>query len=79
MHLRNALQAVVAGLVAVEIVVELEEVDIDENDRDAGALAPRLAPQPLHVVVEDAAVVQARHAVALRELVQQTRLEEIGA
>src|SRR5262245_24127649 len=51
--LRDALQAIVAGLVAVEVVVDLEEVDIDENDRDARVLAPRLAPEPLDVVVED--------------------------
>src|SRR5688572_22822233 len=76
---RDALQAIVACLVAVEVVVDLEEVDVDENDRNAVALAARLPPEPLDVVVEDAAVVEARHSVALGELVQHSRLEEIRA
>src|SRR5688572_25130436 len=61
--LRDALERVVAGLMAVKVVVDLEEIDVDENDRDTGALAPRLPPEALDVIVEDAAVIEPCHAV----------------
>src|SRR5688500_16625847 len=77
--LRDPLQTIVAGLVAVEVVVDLEEVYVDENECDAVVLAARLPPETLDVVVEDATVVEARHPVALGELVQHARLEKVRA
>ena len=39
--LRHALQAIVAGLMAVEVVVELEAVDVDEDDARPPVLSRR--------------------------------------
>ena len=64
---------------AVEVVVDFEVVDVDENNLERDVLTPRLPPDAPDVFVEDTAVVKPREAVALRELVQEPRLEEVGA
>jgi hypothetical protein len=74
--LRDPAQAIVARLMAVQVVVDLEVIDIDENDLDRDLFAARLPPDPLDVIVEDPAVLKSRQAIALCELVQHALLDE---
>ena len=66
----HLLDAIVAGLMAVEVVEALEVIDVDENDLDRLRVALRLLPEPPRQRVEHAPVVEAAQAVAFRDVVQ---------
>ena len=67
---RDAPQAIVAGLMTMQIVVDLEVIDIDQNDLDRYLFPSRLTPDALDVVVEYPPVIEPGQTVALRQLVE---------
>ena len=75
----HALQGLVAGLVAIAVVVALEVIDIAQQHRHRLALALALPPQGVQMAVEAAPIVQAGQAVAVGQLAQQATNEELFA
>jgi hypothetical protein len=61
--LGSAAQAVIARLVPVEIVEALEEVDVEQQQRQRRAVAPRTLPLVEQSLVEVTPVEDAREAV----------------
>ncbi len=78
-HARHLRETRIAGLVAAAIVERLEVIEVDEQQRERHALAHGLLPQPLHVVVEHAPVVDAGQAVAVRGFAQHLLREVVAA
>src|SRR5262245_54098879 len=77
--LRDLPQDFVTSLMAVVIVVGLEVIDVDQDQRERRLVANRLRPDALDVVIESAPIVDTGQAVAARGLDQQALLEEIRA
>jgi hypothetical protein len=67
-------QQVVAGEVAVRVVVVLEVVDIEEQERELAAMAPATAELLIERLPEESVVVQPGQTVAIRH-VRQLRIE----
>ena len=61
---------------AVAVVVALEAVDIDHDDRDGLAITLRLLPHAADLVLERGAVEQRRETVVRGDLGEQPVLEE---
>ena len=61
-------EAVVAAEVAVDVVVGLEAVDVDEEKREGVAVAEGVLPGGFEVLVEGAAVGEAGEGVDVGEL-----------
>ena len=61
-------RALVAPNVTVRVVVLLEEVDIDEGERERHLVPPRRFPLDPELTVEMAAIGDVREAVAVREV-----------
>lgn len=61
----NGHQAFVAFTVAVTVVVFLEEVDVDQENGKAFLLPDPIVPQQAQMVVDGAAVLQARQGVGI--------------
>ena len=78
-HVRDLRETCIAGLVAAAVVEGLEVIEVDEEQRKRHALAQGLLPQPLHVVVEHAPVVDAGQAVAVRGFAQHLLREIVAA
>ena len=66
----DLLQAAVAAAVAVQVVVGLEVVDVDHDQRDRLAVPGRVMPRALQRLVEAAAVGEQGQAVGRRQLAQ---------
>ena len=66
-RVRQLLQHHVGRLVADRVVDELEVVDVDEQQRELRALAPRSREHFLEMLVQEPAVRQPREAVLIRE------------
>jgi len=69
-RLRDAAQAVVAGQMAVVIVVFLEVVDIDEHERHRRGFALGAAPDPGQFFVKITAVGDPGEAIHYRQFSQ---------
>src|SRR4029078_3184351 len=67
-----------AARVATPVVERLEVIEVDEQQRERHAIAHGLLPQPLHVVVEHASVVDSRQAVAIRGFAQHLLREVVA-
>ncbi|MDT4846547.1 hypothetical protein FQZ97_805710 [compost metagenome] len=78
-HPRDLLQHVIAGLVAVAVVVGLEVVHIAEQQGQAVLFALGLAPQALELSIEAAAIVEAGETVVVRQHTHQVADEEVLA
>ena len=69
-------QALVAGLMAIAIVVGLEVIDIDEHHGHGKPVARGLLPQPAHLLFERRAVQQAGEPVVHGHVREPAAIEE---
>src|SRR5882757_2396776 len=75
-NLRNAPQRLIARLVAIPVVVGLEVVDIDQQEREGTTIPQRLLPHAWEVIIERATVLEPGKAVTCNDLAQQTALKK---
>jgi len=69
-NLRNASKRLITRLVAIPVVVGLEVVDIDQEQRKGASIPERLLPHAWVVVIECAAVLEPSKAITRNHLAQ---------
>src|SRR6185437_15073746 len=75
-HLSHPPQCAIACLMAVAVVVGLEVVDIDQQQRQAAMIAHRLLPHPREVLLESTSVLQTGESIARGHLSHERALQK---
>src|SRR5262245_43450386 len=77
--LRHLLQRYVASLVSITVVVVLEVIHVDQQDRERTPVIDRLLPEAEQLFVEYATVLRAGERIVLGELRDEAALEKTAA
>jgi hypothetical protein len=75
-HLGHSPQGLIAGLMAVAVVVGFEVVNVDQKQCQLSAIAKRLLPHPREIIVERPTIFQPRKPIPCNQLAHQPAFEK---